>query len=151
MKCNPGYQCDNDICSGNSKYSSCYILPSTFYQFNYRNRINMIVVSFGEFQSEMLLFFSTSHQPTQHGRRWGWKSNWSFVFVFKYGIKFPKFYFCSNIKINTGSSAFLHFELSFCWDAHFTQLWVQHFLYHSLHLAHCTLPWFSLSYGAVLK
>jgi hypothetical protein len=38
-----------------------------YYQFKYRNRESITVVSFGEFESEMLLLSSTSHHPTQHG------------------------------------------------------------------------------------
>jgi hypothetical protein len=38
-----------------------------YYQFNYRNRESITLVSFGEFESEMLLLSSTSHHPTQHG------------------------------------------------------------------------------------
>ena len=123
-------------------FATFYQQHYLYYQFNYRNRQSITVVSFGAFESEMLLLSSTSHHPTQHGRSWEWKSNWSFVLVFKCSIKFLKFYFCSTIKINIRSSACLHFELSFCWDAHFSLLWVQHFLYHSVRLSHCTLHYF---------
>jgi len=40
------------------------------YQFNYRNSESITVVSFEEFESEMLLLSSTSHHPTQHGGNW---------------------------------------------------------------------------------
>ena len=38
-----------------------------YYQFNYRKRESITVVSFGESESDMLLLSSTSHHPTQHG------------------------------------------------------------------------------------
>jgi len=37
-----------------------------YYQFNYRNRESITVVSFGEFESEMLPLSSIAHHPTQH-------------------------------------------------------------------------------------